>query len=118
MGQPVMQWQILAKNPEACAAFYTSLFDWRVAADNALQYRQVDTGSGRGIGGGIWPSPPEGHPMVQLFIEVDDVAAYVRKATSLGATVIIPPQKMPDGDELAVVLDTEGLPFGLYRPKP
>ena len=74
--------------------------------------------SPRGISGGMWPSPPEGHNLVQLFVEVDDIDAYIAKATGLGATVIVPKSELPDGDALAIVLDPAGLSFGLYRPKP
>ncbi|HLG15660.1 MAG TPA: VOC family protein [Blastocatellia bacterium] len=116
MGRPVMRWQILAKDPENAAEFYTTLFDWTVNSDNPLGYRMVDTGSDRGIQGGIWPSPPEGHSLVQLYVEVDDVAASVEKATTLGASVIVPLQKLPDGDEMAIVLDPEGIPFGVFKP--
>src|SRR6185295_20390029 len=65
MGDSVMRWQILAKDPDKAAEFYTRLFDWKVNDDNALGYRMIDTGSERGIQGGIWPSPPEGHSFVQ-----------------------------------------------------
>ena len=116
MGQPVMQWQILAKDPAKAAEFYTKLFNWEINTNNALSYRTVDTASERGINGGIWPAPPEGHGMVSLYVEVDDVAAYVRKSTQLGGKVIIPPQKLPDGDEMAVILDLEGIPVGLFKP--
>ena len=116
MGQPVMQWQILAKNPDRAAEFYRQVFGWSINANNALGYRMVDTGTEKGINGGIWPAPPEGHSMVQLFVAVDDVGAYLDKATGFGANVIIPLQKLPDGDEMAVILDPEGIPFGLFKP--
>ena len=116
MGQPVMQFQILAKDPDRVAQFYAALFGWAVDANNALGYRMLNTGSERGINGGIWPSPPEGHAMVSLYIEVDDVAAYVNTAGDLGGSVIIPPQKLPDGDEMAVIVDPEGIPVGLFKP--
>lgn len=115
MGKPVMRWQILAKSPDKAAEFYTKLFDWNVNADNTLGYRMIDTGSEGGIQGGISPSPPEGHSFVQLYIEVEDVAGSVAKATAMGASVIVPPQKLPDGDELAIVLDPEGIPFAVFR---
>ena len=116
MGQPVVQWQILARNPDTVTAFYRELFGWRVNADNPMGYRMVDTGSDRGINGGVWPiGPTEGHPTVQLFIEVDDVPAYVARVEQLGGQIVIPPQTLPDGDEMAIVLDTEGLSLGLVR---
>jgi len=110
-----MQFQILSKDPERAASFYGRLFEWKVDANNALGYRQIKTGAGRGIEGGIWPSPPEGHAFVQLFVEVGDVGAHAARAAELGGRVVIPPQKLPDGDELAICADAEGIPFGLYR---
>jgi predicted enzyme related to lactoylglutathione lyase len=73
---PVVQWQILAKEPAKAEAFYTRLFDWRVDADNPLQHRRLETGSKLGIQGGIWPAPEAGHSMVQLFIQVGDAQKY------------------------------------------
>jgi uncharacterized protein len=117
MPNPVVQWQILAKGPDAAARFYTGLFDWQVDARNAMGYRQIKTLS-NGIDGGIWPSPPEGHNLVQLFIEVDDIDRYIAKAVALGARVIVPKSELPDGDAPAIVCDPSGLPFGLYRKPP
>lgn len=115
MGNPVMQFQILAKNPDQQVEFYGKLFGWRTNADNALGYRMIETDAGAGINGGIWPAPPEGRPMVALFIAVDDLADTVEKASALGATVILPPQKLPDGDEMAYISDPEGIPVGLFK---
>ncbi|HEV2669062.1 MAG TPA: VOC family protein [Blastocatellia bacterium] len=116
MGQPVLRWQIISKNPDQTADFYCRLFDWSVNTDNALGYHMIETQSGRGAEGGVWPCPPEGHATVVLYIAVDDVAAYVEKARQLGGNVIIPPQKLPDGDEMAVIYDPEGLAVGLFKP--
>lgn len=115
MGNPVMQFQILAKDPAKQAEFYGRLFGWQTNADNALGYRMLETGAGSGINGGIWPAPPEGHPMVALFIAVENLAEQIERAKELGATVIIPPQKLPDGDEMAYITDPEGIPVGLFK---
>ena len=95
------------------SAFYGSLFGWQVSSDNPLGYRVVDTQSPGGIPGGFWPSPPEGHNLVQLFIRVDSVPDYVGRAERLGARTIIAPQTLPEGDVLAILLDPQGLPFGI-----
>jgi predicted enzyme related to lactoylglutathione lyase len=116
VGNPVVQWQIVAKDPEAVTKFYARLFGWKVQTNNALGYRIVDTQNDRGISGGVWPSPPEGHNLVQLFVEVDDIDASLAKALALGASVIVPKSQLPDGDALAIVLDPAGLSFGLYTP--
>lgn len=118
MSHPVTQFQILAKDPDAVARFFGRLFGWRVNADNPLGYRRIDTGSGRGIQGGIWPAPPQAPDFVQLFIEVDDVAATVEKAKKEGAQVIVPPSMLPEGDEMAVLLAPNQMSFAVHRPAP
>ena len=117
MGQPVMQWQILARNPDKVTSFYSALFGWHADDINAMGYRAIDTASDRGIKGGVWPIGNEGHPMVQLFVEVPDVPATVANVERLGGKIVIPPQVLPDGDEMAVVLDTEGLSIGLMKAR-
>ncbi len=116
MGNPVTHWQIISPDPDGAAGFYEELFGWKVDTDNKLNYRMVDTQSdGKGAPGGIWPSPPEGHALVQLLVEVDDVDAAAQKATELGAAVVMPKQVLPDGDEMAIIHDSFGITFGLWR---
>jgi hypothetical protein len=66
-----------------------------------------------GIHGGMWPSPPNERPFVQRFVAVPDVAACVAQASALGATVVIPPSMLPDGDAMAVIATPSGLSIGL-----
>lgn len=113
MGQPVVQWQIVTPVPDAVAEFYGALFDWDIRANNQLGYRMVDPGNEKGIPGGIWPAPPAAPTFVQLFIQVEDVAAVIDRTLALGGTVLIPPQRLPDGDEMAILRDPQGLSFGV-----
>ena len=115
MSHPVIKWQILSKNPEVSEAFYTRLFGWEVDSDNPLGYRMIDTKSDRGINGGIWPAPEAPQSSVQLFVAVDDEDEYLAKAEELGGTVIIPKQVLPEGDEMAVLLDPEGMCVALAK---
>ena len=112
MPAPVLQWQMVATDPDQTARFYSELFGWIISTKNALGYRQVSTGDG-GLGGGIWPSPPEGRSFVQLFVGVPDVERAVARAVELGAKTIVPPTALPDGDVMAVLADPSGLTFGV-----
>ena len=116
MANPVSQFQILSKDPDATASFYGELFGWRVNAANPLGYRQIQTGADEGIQGGIWPAPPQSPNFVQLFMSVDDVSAAVKRAEGLGAKPLIPPTVLPEGDEMAVMLDPQGMSFAVWRP--
>ena len=117
MANGVVKWQILSKDAEKTARFYSSLFDWKTDTANMLGYREIKTGSDRGIDGGVWPAPPEAQDFVQLFIEVDDVDATIAKATRLGARVVVPKSALPDGDTMAILFDPAGLSFGVMSRK-
>jgi len=110
-----VQFQILSKAPEETARFYAALFGWTVDADNPMGYRRIHTGSKDGIQGGIWPAPQQASNFVQLFMAVDDVSVSVRKAVELGAKTIIPPTTLPEGDEVSVMLDPQGMSFAVWR---
>src|ERR1700690_2168272 len=115
MANPVMQFQILSRTPEETAKLYSTLFGWTVNADNPLGYREISTGSEDGIQGGIWPAPPQAPTFVQLFMAVDDVTTCVLRAEKMGAKLIIPPTSLPNGGELAVMHDPQGMSFGLMK---
>jgi uncharacterized protein len=115
MPNPVLQFQIISKDPDTTGRFYSELFGWRIEANNALGYRRIDTGSKEGIQGGIWPAPSQAPAFVQLFVAVDDVKASVQRAEQLGARVVIPPTMLPEGDEMAVMHDPQGMSFAVWR---
>jgi predicted enzyme related to lactoylglutathione lyase len=115
MSNPVSRFQIVTRNPDKAATFYSTLFDWKISADNALGYREIAMGSREGIAGGIWPAPAQASDFVQLFVSVGDLAGTVERACTLGALVVIKPTTLPDGDEMAVLRDLNGLPFAVWR---
>jgi hypothetical protein len=115
MSNPVARWQIITKDPERHSAFYRDVFDWQISADNALNYREATSGRDDGPDGGFWPAPSDGPCSVQLYIEVEDVDAAVARATEHGAQVVMPTQQLPDGDVMALLVDIEGLGFGVFR---
>jgi predicted enzyme related to lactoylglutathione lyase len=46
---------------------------------------------------------------------VDNVRLFTEKAQSAGARVIIPPTSLPDGGEMAVLHDPQGMSFGVVK---
>lgn len=115
MSHPVTQFQILSRDPEAAARFYTAVFGWSINADNPLGYREIEAAGEGGIGGGIWPCPPEARGFVQLFIEVDDANATLELVSAEGGRIVMPPQTLPDGTTMAIAHDAEGIPFGIVE---
>ncbi|HEY7099360.1 MAG TPA: VOC family protein [Terriglobales bacterium] len=116
MGNPVTQWQIISRDPNKHSAFYASVFGWTISSDNPLGYRMADTGSGKGIPGGFWPAPPEATAFVQLFAEITNMDETIRKVTENGGSVLMPPQTLPAGEQMAILRDPFGLTFGVVVP--
>ena len=50
-----------------------------------------------------------------IYIEVDDLAAYLKKAESLGGRTITEPSDVPGGPRLAMFTDPEGHIVGLLQ---
>jgi predicted enzyme related to lactoylglutathione lyase len=49
-------------------------------------------------------------------VQVDDVASYLAKATSLGGKTLVPPVDIPNGT-FAWFADPDGSTIGLWKPK-
>ena len=111
MPNPVVHWEILAKDTKKIHEFYARLFDWHVDANNPMDYGFVDTHTETGINGGI-PSTDEENRVI-VYIEVDDLQAYLNKAAGLGGKTVMPPTTIPGVVTLAQFTDPEGNLIGL-----
>lgn len=118
MGQPVVHWEIAAKDKEKAQSFYQSLFDWKIDSNNPMNYGTVETGGEGGINGGIAQMPHDGAGYLAIYMQVDDVQAYLDKAVSLGAQVTMPTMDVPEVGTIALFTDPEGNQIGLYKPLP
>ena len=67
---------------------------------------------GEGIGGGIGTEDPG---IVTFDVLVDDPAAYLKKAQSLGGKVVQEPQAVPGGPTIARFSDPAGNVIGLVK---
>lgn len=111
MGNPVMWFEVAARDREALKGFYSGLFDWQLSDMDAMPYTTVDTG-GEGIPGGFGSAPDgyEGH--VTFYVQVEDIEAALTKAESLGGKRTMGPMDIPSG-QIALFTDPEGNTIGL-----
>jgi predicted enzyme related to lactoylglutathione lyase len=108
MGQPVVHFEIIGKDPGTLRAYYGELFDWEFdtsgtvsdSVSDPTDYGFVETNAtndGVGIPGGVGGGPGyEAHAIFYVF--VPDVDAALRKAESLGGTRLMGPARTPGGD--------------------
>ena len=115
MGSPVVYFEINGGDADRLVAFYTELFGWRVRREAPPAYRVMDTGSERGISGGIGEcAEPEGQ-WVTFYVEVPDADAALRRAGELGGRVLVPPIPARGGPTIAAFADPEGHVVGLVE---
>jgi uncharacterized protein len=124
MGNPVVHFEVIGKEPETLRSFYGGLFDWEFdtsgpvsgAVSEAGNYGFVDrytTDDGTGIRGGVGGG--RGYASHALFyVGVPSVEAALQAAERLGGTRVLGPEKNP-GTDLVIghFTDPEGNLMGV-----
>jgi predicted enzyme related to lactoylglutathione lyase len=82
------------------------LFDWKIEAASI---------QGAGIGGHINALGHEPQNYTMFYVQVDDVAAHIAKAESLGFKKLVGPIRIPTGT-FAWIADPDGNTIGLLKP--
>ncbi len=116
----VTHFEIPAKDPNAIAAFYTSVFGWTFTKwEGPVDYWLVGTGPDDkpGIDGGLY-TPEEGWNGTINTLDVDDLDACVRKVKANGGEVIREKMPVPGVGWLAYCKDVEGSIFGMMQADP
>jgi predicted enzyme related to lactoylglutathione lyase len=114
MTKPVVGWfEVTGKDGPALQKFCAKLFGWTVNdAGDGSGYGLVEAGE-KGIAGGIGASQDGGSGGVTSYVEVDDPAAYLKRAEKLGGTTVVPPTEIPNfGLTFAFLADPEGHVIG------
>jgi predicted enzyme related to lactoylglutathione lyase len=113
MTQPVIHFEIVGPDAKVLQDYYSSLFDWKIDANNAMNYGMVEAGEG-GIAGGVAPTM-DGQPNVTFYVQVPDLQAALNKAEKLGGKTLMPPMDVPEGPSIAQFTDPAGNRIGLVK---
>jgi predicted enzyme related to lactoylglutathione lyase len=116
--------EIRTSDIEATAAFYESVFGWKITEKESAGGSAVwifDTGGEPRLQnlrrGGIWLRPTGEAPRVVVYIVVADIQATLRRITELGGSVVSP--RAPIGAGYAAFFtDPAGILLGLYEDQP
>ena len=128
MGQPVVHFEVIGKDPEKLRSYYGDLFGWDFdtvspvapTVSEAGNYSFIDrntTLDGVGIPGGVGGgSDYSGYAI--FYVGVPDVEAALQKAEALGGTRVMGPAKNPNGNlVVGHFTDPEGHLIGVAGPK-
>ena len=128
-GEPVTWFEVMGSDAARTQRFYADLFGWTV--DNSVfpGYAMVDTGTGRGIQGGIGGG--EEARWATIYASVADMDQTLSRAEKLGGsrisdpglsalksaarTAIYGPMSIDDDMETGAFRDPAGNVFGIYH---
>lgn len=105
---PVVHFEIGCRDLAATKDFYHKMFDWPI--DEHFQIAEA------GLPGHLASLGHEPQHYTLFYIHVEDVAAAIAKAESLGGKKIVGPITLPAGT-FAWIYDTEQNMIGLWKPK-
>jgi uncharacterized protein len=114
-GAPVDWFEVLGTDAARTQRFYAETFGWHVTHGDA-GYSMVDTGTGRGIRGGIGAGQPG--PWITVYASVPDVAAALARAVELGGSGLHGPIAVDDHMQTGALRDPAGNVFGVYQHAP
>ncbi|SES29045.1 VOC family protein [Salipaludibacillus aurantiacus] len=113
----VVGFELSSQDPEKATAFYSNVFDWKVA-DPKWNFWAVTTGDNdsSGINGGISKGPADFPHGTRIQIEVASIDQTIKKATENGAMVVR--EKMEFDDfYLAYLTDPTGNGISIFERK-
>jgi predicted enzyme related to lactoylglutathione lyase len=113
MGRPVVHFEIGCRDSNKTQEFYAKMFDWKI---ESMGPAAMIAPEGAGVGGHISALGHEPHKYTIFYVDVEDVAAYLKKAESLGGKTLVPPVEIPMGT-FAWMQDPEGNTVGLWKAK-
>jgi uncharacterized protein len=120
----VVHTELITNDPKATADFVDKMFGWQVKKwgdDNMTYYVWNYPGEQMGGGGiaGLSDQLPQKGPHISIYIDVDNIAAAIKKAKSLGATQMIGETAIGDGmGYFAMISAPGGCVLGLWCLKP
>jgi predicted enzyme related to lactoylglutathione lyase len=114
MGQPVVHFEIGCKSTAKLQEFYAKLFDWQFTPYGPAA--MINTGQSTGIQGHVNSLGHEPHNYLTIYVQVDDLKAYLDKAAKLGGKTLVPPTEVPGMGSFAWLSDPEGTIMGLWKP--
>jgi predicted enzyme related to lactoylglutathione lyase len=113
-GAPVDWFEVLGSDAASTQRFYADLFGWTVNSDGAPGYGMVNTGTGRGIQGGLGAGD-EQQRWATIYAKVPDVEQVLARAQQLGGSRIYGPLAIDDHMRTGALRDPAGNVFGVYQ---
>jgi uncharacterized protein len=106
----ICHFEIGCRDKAAATEFYSKMFAWKMEPNpDAMMIR-----TGGDVGGHINALGHEPHTYTIFYVMVEDVAAALDKAVTLGGRKIVGPVNLPNNTSFGWFADPEGNTIGVY----
>ena len=113
MPNHICHFEIGCRDRAKAADFYSKMFDWTLQPDPNATYIRT----GGDVGGHLTTLGHEPQNYTIFYVMVDDVAAALSRAESLGGRTLVGPLPLPNGTFFGWFADPEGNSIGVYSEK-
>ena len=118
MPNPFVHVELNSTDPAKAKNFYSSLFNWKLEDMPMPEgtYTLIDVGGGTG-GGMMKQMMPGATSAWMPYVDVEDLDGALKKAKSLGATVLKDKTEVPNMGWFGIINDPTGATIGLWKAK-
>lgn len=116
MANPFVHLELNTPDLSKAKAFYSALFGWQFQDNDMGPMIYSTFKPDEGPGGGI-TSMPGGHHGWLAYVGVKDIEESTGKARSLGATIVLGPQEIPNIGWMTIMTDPTGCTIAIFQPK-
>lgn len=126
---PVVHFEMPAKDKQRVAKFYTDVFDWKMtqlgnemgdyllATTSPMDEQNMHKNKGA-INGGFFSPSDTSNPYPSVVISVDNLEAPMKKVEAAAGTLIDKPMEIPGIGMFISFRDSEGNLVGMLQPVP
>jgi Predicted enzyme related to lactoylglutathione lyase len=114
--------EVPAVDIQRAIQFYQSVLGWKIERDQTpgidMEYYSITTGApmeGTLNTGGMYKRQ-EKDTAIRVYAKVDDVNEVVTRVEQNGGGVMLPPMEIPNVGWVAIIIDSEGNPLGVWKP--
>ena len=125
MNNRVIHFEVQADDVARAQKFYEEALGWKIKKamskdkGDPMDYWMIDTGTGPGIGGGLYQRPMEEADKYNTYdctVMVENIDASVEAIKKSGGKITREKSEIPGVGFFANCLDTEGNRFALMQP--
>ncbi len=125
MNNRVIHFEVQADDIERAKTFYEKALGWKISQamkkeeGGGIDYWMIDTGTGPGIGGGMYQRPMEAEEKYTTYdctIMVKDIDASIMAVKEAGGTITREKSELLGVGWFASARDTEGNRFSVMQP--